>query len=198
MAYPTAALWARSSPSSRTAKATFMSIGALTVLAIATVLYSALPTHQAVNRAHKADALVSSSELKQLALKIPERDLAGMDEPSMLQAPVSDTDVFDTNQSCLAPEKAVQRFQSEQSDVGGRVVLLAEGLQQSFSDAWRIKIHVTPVKVSSILAHLFEGPAEQWVADVIEFDANKCAMSRTLVPGETWNELIGVALGAQA
>ena len=76
--------------------------------------------------------------------------------------------------------------------------MLAEGLQQSFSDAWRVKTHVTPVKVSSILVHLFEGPAEQWVADVIEFDANKCAMSRTLVPGETWNELIGAALDAQA
>ena len=198
MAYPTGALWARSSPSSWTAKATFMSIGALTVMAVATALYSALPTHQAVNRAHKANALVSSSELKQLALKIPERDLAGMDEPAMLQAPVSDTDVFNTNQSCLAPEKAVQRFQSEQSDVGGKVVMLAEGLQQSFSDAWRVKTHVTPVKVSSILVHLFEGPAEQWVADVIEFDANKCAMSRTLIPGGAWNELIGAALGAQA
>ena len=195
MSYPKSGLLARSPPSHFTA---FIAVMALTVLGAGVALYTALPEHQRVNRAAKADALVSSSELKQLALKIPERDLAGMDEPTMLLAPVSDTDVFDTNQSCLAPEKAVQRFQSEQSDLGGKVVMLAEGLQQSFSDAWRVKTHVTPVKVSSILVHLFEGPAEQWVADVIEFDANKCAMSRTLVPGEAWNELIGAALGAQA
>jgi hypothetical protein len=174
-----------------------VAVAASIVLATGIALYTALPEHQKVNRAAKADALVSSSELKQLALKVPERDLAGMDEPTMLQAPVSDTDVFDTNQSCLGPEKAVQRFLSEQSAVGGKVVMLAEGLQQSFSDAWRVKTHVTPVKVSSILVHLFEGPAEQWVADVIEFDANKCAMSRSLVSGADWNALLKAAFAVQ-
>ena len=64
MAYPKGALWVRSSPSSMTAKATFVSVAALMVLAAATALYSALPTHQAINRADKADALVSLTELK--------------------------------------------------------------------------------------------------------------------------------------
>jgi hypothetical protein len=151
-----------------------------------------------VNRTAKADALVSSRDLKALALKVPGSDPSGLDEPPSLEAPVGDIDVFDTNQSCVAPEDAVQHFQSEQGAVGGKIVMLTEGLQQSFSDAWRVKTHVSPVKVSSILAHLFEGPAEQWAADVIEFDAKKCAMSRTLVPGEAWNELIRTALGVQA
>ena len=75
--------------------------------------------------------------------------------------------------------------------------MLTEGLQQSFSDAWRVKALVAPVKVSSIVAHLFEGPAEEWAADVIEFDANRCAMSRTLVPSGAWNELIKAALDAR-
>jgi hypothetical protein len=194
VSYPKSGLLARSPPSHFTA---FIAVMALTVLGAGVALYTALPEHQRANRAAKADALVSSSELKQLALKVPERDLAGMDEPTMLQAPVNDTDVFDTNQSCLAPEKAVQRFQSEQSVAGGKVVMLAEGLQQSFSDAWRVKTHVTPVKVSIVLAHLFEGPAEQWVADVIEFDANKCAMSRTLVSGADWNALLKAAFAVQ-
>jgi len=195
MAYLMGGLLARWSPSHLTAA--FVAVAASIVLATGIALYPALPEHQKVNRAAKADALVSSSELKQLALKVPERDFAGMDEPTMLQAPVSDTDVFDTNQSCLPPEKAVQRFLSEQSAVGGKVVMLAEGLQQSFSDAWRVKTHVTPVKVSSILVHLFEGPAEQWVADVIEFDANKCAMSRSLVSGADWNALLKAAFAVQ-
>jgi len=196
MAYSGGGLLARSSPSHLVGA--FASVAGLIVLGTGIALYSARPGHQTVNRAAKADALVSSRDLKALALKVPGRDLSGLDEPPSLEAPVSDIDVFETNQSCLAPEDAVRHFQSEQSAVGGKVVMLAEGLQQSFSDAWRVKTHVTPVKVSSILAHLFEGPAEQWAADVIEFDANKCAMSRTLVPGEAWNELIGAALGVQA
>ena len=180
-----------------TSHAAFVAVVALSVLGTGIAIYTALPEHQWVNRAAKADALVSSIELKQLALKVPGEDIAGVDEPGSLEAPVSYTDVFGTDQSCLTSEEAVQRFQSEQSVVGGKVVMLAEGLQQSFSDAWRVKAHIAPVRVSSVLAHLFEGPAEQWAADVIEFDANKCAMSRTLVPGEAWNELIGAALGVQ-
>jgi hypothetical protein len=196
MAYPRGGLLARASPSHLVLL--FASVAGLLVLATGTALYGALPRHQVVNRAAKADALVSSRDLKALALKVPGGDLSnGLDEPASLEAPVSDIDVFDTNQRCVAPEDAVQHFQSEQSAVGGKVVMLAEGLQQSFSDAWRVKTHLTPVKVSSVLAHLFEGPAEQWAADVIEFDANKCAMSRTLVPGEAWNQLIRAAVGAQ-
>jgi hypothetical protein len=171
---------------------------AFVVSGVGVAAYATLPEHQRVNRAAKADALVSSRELERLALKVPGWDMAGVDEPASLPAPVSDTDVFDANQGCLAPSEAVRRFQSERSAVGGKVVMLVEGLQQSFSDAWRLQVHVAPVKVSSVLAHLFEGPAEEWVADVIEFDAKQCAMSRTLVPGDAWNELIGAALGAQA
>ena len=81
--------------------------------------------------------------------------------------------------------------------MGGKVVMLTDGLQQSFSDAWRVKALVAPVKVSSMLVHLFEGPADEWVADVIEFDGNRCAMSRTLVPSGAWNELIQAALDAR-
>ena len=139
--------------------------------------------------------LVSSSEIKRLALKAPERDPAGIDEPTTVE--VIDTDVFGTNQSCLAPEEVVHRFQADQNVMGGKVVMLTDGLQQSFSDAWRLKALVAPVKVSSIVAHLFEGPAEEWAADVIEFDANRCAMSRTLVPSGAWNELIKAALDAR-
>src|SRR5437660_11989917 len=108
MVYLKGGLLARSPPSGFTAA--FVAVAASIVLATGIALYTAAPEHQRVNRAAKADALVSSSELKQLALKIPEGDLAGMDEPTMLRAPVGDTDVFNTNQSCLAPEKAVRRF----------------------------------------------------------------------------------------
>jgi hypothetical protein len=46
------------------AKATFLSLAVLAVLGTGMALYSFSPTHQAVNRADKADALVSSVDLK--------------------------------------------------------------------------------------------------------------------------------------
>ena len=177
--------------------AVFVAVVALTALGAGVALYTALPVHQRVNRAAKADALVSSSEVKRLALKAPARDLAGIDEPTTVEAPVSDTDVLGTNQTCVAPEEVLHRFQADQDIMGGKVVMLTDGLQQSFSDAWRVKALVAPVKVSSMLVHLFEGPADEWVADVIEFDGNRCAMSRTLVPSGAWNELIQAALDAR-
>ena len=180
-----------------TSQTAFIAVVALTVLGTGIALYTALPEHQRVKWGGQGRPLVSSSEIKRLALKAPEGDLAGIDEPTTIEAPVSVTDVFGTNQSCLAPEDVVHRFQADQNVMGGKVVMLTEGLQQSFSDAWRLKALVAPVKVSSIVAHLFEGPAEEWAADVIEFDANRCAMSRTLVPSGAWNELIKAALGAR-
>ena len=178
-----------------TSHAAFIAVVALSVLGTGIALYTALPEHQRVKWGGQGRPLVSSSEIKRLALKAPERDPAGIDEPTTVE--VIDTDVFGTNQSCLAPEEVIHRFQADQNVMGGKVVMLTEGLQQSFSDAWRLKALVTPVMVSSIVAHLFEGPAEEWAADVIEFDANRCAMSRTLVPSGAWNELIQAALDAR-
>ena len=178
-----------------TSHAAVVAVVTLSVLGTGIALYTALPEHQRVKWGGQGRPLVSSSEIKRLALKAPERDPAGIDEPTTVE--VIDTDVFGTNQSCLAPEEVVHRFQADQDVMGGKVVMLTEGLQQSFSDAWRVKALVAPVKVSSIVAHLFEGPAEEWAADVIEFDANRCAMSRTLVPSGAWNELIKAALGAR-
>jgi hypothetical protein len=186
MWYPKGGLFARLSPSHLTA---LIAVVALTALGAGITLYTALPEHQRVNRAAKADALVSSSDLKRLALKVPGQDIAGIDEPMTLTEPVSGTDVFDTNQSCVPPEEVLQRFQADQNVMGGKVVMLADGLQQSFSDAWRLKALVAPVRVSSVVAHLFSIGTD-WNVDVVEFDANRCAMSRTLVPGDIWNGLL--------
>ena len=83
-------------------------------------MYTALPEHQRVNRAAKADALVSSSELKLLALKVPGLDIAGIDEPTMLPAPISGTNVLDTNQNCVPPEEVLHRFQADQNEMGAK------------------------------------------------------------------------------
>jgi hypothetical protein len=168
----------------------------LTALGAGIALYTALPEHQTVNRAAKADALVSSSDLKRLALRVPELDIAGVDEPTTIPPPLSGTDVFDANQSCVPPEEVLHRLQADQNAMGGKVVMLTEGLQQSFSDAWRLKALVAPVRVSSIVAHLFSTGTD-WNADVVEFDVNRCAMSRTLVSGDVWNGLLEASRDGQ-
>jgi hypothetical protein len=186
MSFPRGGLLARSSPPHFTA---FISVVALTVLGVGIGLYTAESEHQRVNREAKADALVSSSELKLLALKVPERDIAGIDEPTTFAGSVSGTDLFDANHSCVPPEEVLHRFQADQNTMGGKVVMLTEGLQQSFSDAWRLKAAVAPARVSSVVAHVFSIGTD-WNADVVEFDVNRCAMSRTLVSGDVWNELL--------
>src|SRR5262249_18060889 len=191
-------VWARLFRRSWSTKAAILSLAAVVVLGVAITLTNGLPVHQKVNRAAKADALVTSAALKLLALKAPGRDLAELDEPAET-GPVSDTDVFDAHLSCLPPAEAIERLQVERDAMGGKVVVLAEGLQQSFSDAWRLNAHVAPVRVSSVVAHIFPVSDEgDWYGDVVEFDAKGCAMTRTLVPGGTWNSLLEAAFAGQA
>jgi hypothetical protein len=76
--------------------------------------------------------------------------------------------------------------------------LLSGGLRQSLSDVWRRKAHAKTVRVSSVVAHLFpDETGTEWTADVVEFDAKGCAMTRTLVPGNVWNALLRVAVGVE-
>ena len=194
MAYARGGLLAGSSPS----RFALIAVAALTISATGIALYTGVPEHQQVNRAAKADALVSSRALRTLALKVPESDIAGLDEATTLQAPVSDTKVFASIRNCLAPEEVLRHLQADRKAVGGKVVMLADGLQQSFSDLWRRKALVAPVKVSSVVAHLFpDATGTEWNADVVEFDVNRCAMSRTMISGDVWNSLLEASLGVQ-
>jgi hypothetical protein len=69
MAHPTGGLLARSSTSHFAAAV--VSVAALAIVGTGIALYGALPAHQTVNRAVKADALVGLNELKaKLSLKV--------------------------------------------------------------------------------------------------------------------------------
>jgi hypothetical protein len=57
--------------------------------------------------------------------------------------------------SCVSPQKVLHRLQADRKTMGGKTVMLADGLQQSFADAWRREAEVPSVKVSSVVAHLF-------------------------------------------
>ena len=143
----------------------------------------------------------ASKTVERVVLKSHARDMAGLDEPASLQAPVTGTTIFNASlggQSCLPTQKVLEHLQADQKTMGGKTVMLADGLQQSFSDAWRREAHIASVQVSSVVAHLFaDDTGTEWNADVIEFDAGGCAMSRTIVPGDVWNALLKTAIGVQ-
>lgn len=174
----------------------------LTSIAIATVaIAGATVAAAAIVGSHPA-SLTAEKSIERIAPKPVDRDIAGLEEPANLQAPVRTTTIFKasvgTGESCLIPQKVLERLQADQKVMGGKTVMLADGLQQSFADVWRREAHVAPVKVSSVVAHLFsDATGSDWNADVVEFDASGCAMSRTLVPGDIWNALLKTAIGVQ-
>jgi hypothetical protein len=176
----------------------------LTSLAIATVAIAGATVATAAIVGSRSSATVGKT-VERVVLKAHQRDIAGLDEPANLQAPVA-APVFSASFGdqtgkgiCLSPQKVLERLQADQKSMGGKTVMLADGLQQSFADVWRREAHVAPVRVSSVVAHLFsDDTGSEWNADVVEFDANGCAMSRTLVPGDIWNTLLKTAIGVQA
>jgi hypothetical protein len=174
----------------------------LTSVAIATVAIAGVTVATAAIVGSHPASLAAGKATERIVVKAQEPDIAGMDEPANLQGPVSSANLFraslGANESCLQPQKVLDRLQADQKVMGGKTVMLADGLQQSFSDVWRREAHVAPVRVSSVVAHLFsDTTGTEWNADVVEFDAKGCAMSRTLVPGDIWNTLLKTAIGVQ-
>jgi hypothetical protein len=48
------------------------------------------------------------------------------------------------------------------------------------------------------VAHLFgDQEDDDWSADVVEFDGSGCAMSRTMVPGDIWTDILKDAVGVE-
>ena len=80
-------------------------------------------------------------------------------------------------------------FLADQAAFGGQTVEIIPGRDQAFADAWRDRTGVARVEVSGVVGHMFEDTSG-WTVDVVEFDENGCAMSRTLVPNATWTDLI--------
>ncbi len=101
--------------------------------------------------------------------------------------------------TCTTGADVVGRLKADQARLGGETVMLADGLEQAFADAWRRQVNLGPVEVSSVLAHVFRGEGGSGaMVDVVEIDAAGCAMSRTLLSGEEWMTLLGSAAGAEA
>jgi len=124
-----------------------------------------------------------------------EQDQGGVDAP-VVGASLFTGDLGDA--ACVSKDNVVARLSDDESRYGGKVYVLADGLQQTFADLWRKQAHVGTVAVSSVVAHLFsDASGRDWTADVVEVDKSGCAISRTLMPGDVWATLLRGALGPE-
>lgn len=125
----------------------------------------------------------------------------GESEGVLMPAPVTGVELFTADAgtmtpACLPASAVADRFSAEKARIGGETVMLGDGLEQSFADTWRREVAEERVKVSTVIAHVFadsDGPGA--LADVVEFDANGCAMSRTILSGSEFDSLLVRAAG---
>jgi hypothetical protein len=108
---------------------------------------------------------------------------------------------FAEKSECLAFTTVARQMLLDQGVHGGRMVAFTNGMEQAFADEWRHLAHLAPVKVRLVLAHGFavgDTPSDV-VVDTVEFDANGCAISRTLLTSAAWNSILqGMAEGTRA
>lgn len=123
-------------------------------------------------------------------------DTASADIPM----PVVGDELFfahNTGSACMDREQVIRVFQEDQADFGGQTVKIVEGRDQAFADAWRDQTGLVRVAVSGVVGHMFYDDAtSEWTVDVVEFDESGCAMSRTLLPGNAWTDVLETSIGA--
>ena len=111
-----------------------------------------------------------------------------------LPMPVVGDELFfaqNSGSGCMDRDQVVNVFLADQAEFGGQTVEVIPGRDQAFANAWRDETGVARVAVSGVVGHIFRDGADgEWTVDVVEFDKNGCAMSRTLVPATAWAELI--------
>lgn len=124
---------------------------------------------------------------------------ASLPPPPVAGAPLFVAAAGGDTPACVTGDDVVGRLKADQARLGGETVMLADGLEQAFADAWRRQVNLGPVQVSSVLAHVFRGDdGAGATVDVVEIDAAGCAMSRTLLSGEDWTTLLRSAVGEEA
>ena len=94
-----------------------------------------------------------------------------------------------TGSACMNRDQVINVFLTDQAEFGGQTVEIISGRDQAFSDEWRDRTGGDKIEVSGVVGHVFQDSGD-WTVDVVEFDQNGCAMSRTLLPNATWTDLI--------
>jgi hypothetical protein len=98
---------------------------------------------------------------------------------------------------CLPVEQILGIFATDVEAVGGEIFALSGGLEQEFADQWRQAVGANPVDVSQVFAHVVPSEDGEPIVDVVEVDANGCALSRTLLSQSDWLILLGAVQGVE-
>lgn len=137
------------------------------------------------------------------AFEAGDTDYASEAAAALLPSPVADVTLFADAKAadegrCMTGADVVAELDRDRATLGGETVLLADGLEQDFSDVWRRQAGVEAAKVSGIVAHLFHDETGSAIADIVEFDTAGCAISRTMISGDDWNLILSAAAGEEA
>lgn len=151
----------------------------------------------AISAATFASAGIGDEEAIAASFHIDDDELMS----SLPPAPVEGVALFTAaeapaGKACYTRTDVVSVLDTEKARYGGETVMLGDGLEQAFSDAWRYRIKEQPIRVSAVFAHLVTNPAKERIADVIEIDAKGCALSRTILSGDDWDAILKRAAGA--
>jgi hypothetical protein len=98
---------------------------------------------------------------------------------------------------CLPAAQILGIFATDVEAVGGEILALSGGLEQEFADQWRQAVGASPVDVSQVFAHIVPTEDGEPIVDVVEVDANGCALSRTLLSQSDWLILLGAVEGVE-
>ena len=86
--------------------------------------------------------------------------------------------------ACIERDQVIGVLYADQTDIGGQTVAILDGRDQAFADTWRDWVGLERVEVSGVVGHTYlDRGKQEWMVDVVEFDASGCAMSRTPVVG---------------
>jgi hypothetical protein len=96
---------------------------------------------------------------------------------------------------CMPVGQILDIFALDVEAVGGEILSLSGGLEQEFADQWRRAVGMSPVDVSQVYAHVVPGLDGDAIVDVVEVDAEGCALSRTLLSHADWLDLLGIVQG---
>jgi hypothetical protein len=149
----------------------------------------------AVTAATLASANTSPYPADDYDVSIPADEQASL----MPAPPASGTPLLEntTAAACLTTDRMVASFEADKAMYGGELVLLADGLEQSFADTWRREVDAESVTVSTVIAHTLTSADGDQLVDVVEFDKSGCALSRTILSGGDWSMLLETAAGRE-
>jgi hypothetical protein len=119
-------------------------------------------------------------------------------ETSVPAAAVQGAPLFADEQAgprCVAEADVLTNLDLDRAKIGGEMVTLETGFDQAFADEWRRETDLGSVRISAVYAHIFSNQSGFGMVDVVELGSDGCAISRTLLTEQEWNELLAKAAG---